>query len=95
MLITYLPPEAITRRIAGDESAGWGHSEQLLAAAVDALHAANWQRGGRGTRPKPIARPGVRRPTLTLRHGSPEEPERAAQYLAQFLPPPLEVANGN
>lgn len=39
----------------------WGMTEQLLAAAVDALNAANWQRGEGKQRdyPKPIPRPGV------------------------------------
>lgn len=40
----------------------WGITEQLLAAAVDALNGANWQRGGGKQRdkPKPIPRPGTR-----------------------------------
>lgn len=42
------------------DAAGWGLSEQLLAAAIDALRAANWQRsGGKGPYPKPVPRPGV------------------------------------
>ena len=40
------------------EESLWGVTEHLLAAAVDALNAANWQRGGKGQRPKPIRRPG-------------------------------------
>lgn len=41
---------------------GWGLPEQLLAAVVDELAIANWQRGqGKRTDyPKPIPRPGVR-----------------------------------
>jgi hypothetical protein len=44
----------------GDDQV-WGLTEQLLAAAVDALNGANWQRGGGKQRdkPKPIPRPGV------------------------------------
>lgn len=38
----------------------WTVTDHLLAAAVDALNAANWQRGGgKGSRPKPITRPGT------------------------------------
>lgn len=39
----------------------WGLTEQLLAAAVDALHVANWQRSGgkKKDRPKQIPRPGL------------------------------------
>lgn len=46
--------------IEGDDHP-WGLTEQLLAAAVDALHAANWQRGAgkNRDRPKPIRRPGI------------------------------------
>lgn len=46
--------------INGD-AARWGITEHLLASAVDALHGANWQRGGgKGSRPKPINRPDPR-----------------------------------
>ncbi|WP_425591812.1 DUF5361 domain-containing protein [Actinomyces procaprae] len=43
----------------------WGLTEHLLAAAVDALNIANWQRANAGKkapspRPKPIPRPGVK-----------------------------------
>jgi hypothetical protein len=43
------------------DAAGWGLVEHLLAAAVDALNGANWQRAGRrgAPRPKPVQRPGV------------------------------------
>jgi hypothetical protein len=62
---------ALTRQLAADrgsflsrdlagEHADWGLVEQLLAAAVDALHGANWQRGGgKRSRPKPWPRPGA------------------------------------
>jgi hypothetical protein len=49
----------LARELAG-EHADWGLVEHLLAAAVDALHGANWQRGGgKRSRPKPWPRPGV------------------------------------
>lgn len=43
----------------GDQ-AEWGHTEHLLAAVVDVLAEANWQRGGdkKQPHPKPIRRPG-------------------------------------
>lgn len=38
----------------------WTLTDHLLATAVDALHSANWQRGGgKGMRPQPITRPGA------------------------------------
>ena len=60
-LVTNLPEEsALSRRRVGP----WGLSEQLLAATVDELRVANWQRAQIGTKerikpPKPIPRPGV------------------------------------
>lgn len=43
------------------DAAQWGWQEHLLASAVDALHAANWQRAGKknAPRPKPVRRPGA------------------------------------
>lgn len=54
------PTSAVYRAVAGEEWR-WGLQEQLLAAAVDALNGANWQRGQgkEQDRPKPIPRPGV------------------------------------
>jgi hypothetical protein len=38
----------------------WGVTDHLLAVVADALHNANWQRGGgKGSKPQPIPRPGV------------------------------------
>ncbi len=38
----------------------WGLQEHLLAVIADTERAANYQRGGgKGTRPKPLPRPGV------------------------------------
>lgn len=61
MIVTHLPRgSALVRVIEGDDHP-WGLAEQLLAAAVDALNAANWQRGEGKQRdkPAPIPRPGV------------------------------------
>ena len=45
----------------------WSLTDHLLATVVDALHNANWQRGGgKGSRPKPIERPGANQTTETL-----------------------------
>lgn len=49
------------------ETVLWGVTDHLLAAVVDALNAANWQRGGgKGPRPKPVKRPGVDDGSKTL-----------------------------
>lgn len=60
-LITHLPEDsALAQRRVGP----WNLSAQLLAAAVDELRVANWQRAQMGTKerikpPKQIPRPGV------------------------------------
>lgn len=43
------------------DDAQWGLVEHLLAANLDALNVANWQRAGgkKRDRPRPIPRPGV------------------------------------
>lgn len=42
------------------ETVLWNITDHLLAVIADALHGANWQRGGgKGMQPKPIPRPGV------------------------------------
>lgn len=59
MLVRHLPAESATHRGIVGEAATWTLTDHLLAAAVDTLRAANWQRGGKGARPKPLARPGI------------------------------------
>ena len=59
-MIVYLPPDSATMRAVLGPPDPWGLAEHLLAVIADALHGANWQRGGgKGKRPKPIPRPGV------------------------------------
>jgi hypothetical protein len=61
-VLTYLPSTSALARAVHGETAEWTVTEHLLAAAVDALHAANWQRGGgKQQKPKPIDRPGGRK----------------------------------
>ena len=50
----------MSRAING-EAARWGDTEHLLAAMVDLLAGANWQRAGdkRRPAPEPITRPGT------------------------------------
>lgn len=60
LVVSMAPPDSpLTLTIAPD--ARWSLQAHLLALAVDALSAANWQRsGGKGSRrPEPIPRPGV------------------------------------
>lgn len=61
VIVKHLPrTSALVRELDGDDHI-WGLTEQLLAAAVDELRGANWQRGPakKKDRPKPIPRPGV------------------------------------
>ncbi len=49
-------------RAVGGEQLAWDVDTHLLATIVDLLQGANWQRsGGKGTRPKPMDRPGQKR----------------------------------
>jgi hypothetical protein len=59
-LLRRLPRESELMREVHGPAAVWGPTEHLLAAVVDRLALANWQRGGdkRAQRPKPIPRPG-------------------------------------
>lgn len=60
VLVRQLPRESATFRELNPDESVWGLPEQLLAAVVDVLRAANYQRGGsKGQKPKPIPRPGV------------------------------------
>lgn len=48
----------------------WGLQEQLLAAVFDVLRMANWQRSGKGEKPKPLPRPGVTEDKTVKRFGT-------------------------
>jgi len=63
VFVQHSPRESALYRDMHPEYAEWGVVEHLLAATVDALNAANWQRAGKKNtpRPKPITRPGVGR----------------------------------
>jgi hypothetical protein len=65
----------------------WSLSDHLLAHIADANRGANWQRGGgKGSKPKPIPRPGTDH-RRTVRHGHTDRsPAEVAAYLAQFSP---------
>lgn len=49
---------AYVRRLLKSDNE-WTLTNQLLAGVFDQLALANWQRGGKGKRPKPLPRPGV------------------------------------
>jgi hypothetical protein len=58
VLVHHLPDDSATWVAIHGEKALWGTTDYLLAAVVDNLAAANWQRGGgKGQRPKPLQRP--------------------------------------
>lgn len=68
VLIRQLPPTSATWLAKSGGESVWGLTEQLLAAAVDALNIANWQRAAAGRKkneqpaqPEPITRPGVKK----------------------------------
>jgi hypothetical protein len=74
------------RRLVAPDSAGWTLESHLLAVVADALRGANWQRsGGKGSKPKPIPRPGVG--VRVEHHGQTDRsPAEVAAYLARFAP---------
>lgn len=60
LIINFAPRESPLAREVEPEKALWGLTDQLMAATVDQLRVANWQRGGaKGERPKPLRRPGI------------------------------------
>lgn len=73
MLVTNLPADCTTATLQrGVEDSAWGLTEHLLAAVVDVLQVANWQREQLHSKskvkpPKPLPRPGVQ--DETVRHG--------------------------
>lgn len=62
--------------------AGWGITEWLLAATVNALRVANWQRAGDKNRPQP---PMVEPPTATGTHHRARSTLTVAQKRARLL----------
>lgn len=61
VVVRQSPRTSALFRAIHPDAAEWGLTEQLLAAAFDALQVANWQRGRarRHEYPKPLPRPGV------------------------------------
>ena len=70
-LVRHLPADsALARALARDDAPWLDPAATLLAAAVDELRAANWQRsGGRGPRPTPIRPASAGTPRRTVRYG--------------------------
>ncbi|MFB4265298.1 hypothetical protein [Nonomuraea sp. GTA35] len=86
--LSHMPREsALARALLGDDSP-WGLNEQLLALAIDVLRQGNYQRGGgKGQKPKPLQRPGVRKKDQPLRHGrTTRTPDEVVTYLDRFRP---------
>jgi hypothetical protein len=82
VIVKHLPRgSALVRELHGDDPP-WGLTEQLLAAAVDALNGANWQRGSGKLKdkPNPIPRPGVEQPKPSYGQGA-----VSIEEMAQFL----------
>lgn len=62
VLASHLPPDSSLMLAVTNGDSAWRLEPMLLAAAVDQLAVANWQRQGKASapRPKPIQRPGVK-----------------------------------
>lgn len=104
VLVAGLPSDsALARKLAREvtepgemteqeEALAWRLEHHLLALIVDLLAGANWQRGGgKGGKPKPLRRPGVK-PEGTERMGggesplTPEQKMRALRAIGPELP---------
>lgn len=60
VLVQHPPADGAMSREVSDGDSLWGLQEQLLAGVYDAMQGMLWQNGGgKGTRPKPLPRPGV------------------------------------
>jgi hypothetical protein len=74
ILVERLPQDSATTRAIQGEDAAWSLADHLMAAAVDALNIANWQRSEDGSkgrnRPRPIPRPGVHDGTTRYGRGN-------------------------
>jgi hypothetical protein len=57
VLIQNLPQDSATQVEIHGHQAMWDVTDYLLANVVDLLAGANWQRSGKGQRPKPFPRP--------------------------------------
>ncbi|WP_433024687.1 hypothetical protein [Actinomycetospora sp. CA-053990] len=68
-LVEQLPIDSATKAAArgGPEHRAWVVDTYLLAQVADLLAGANYQRGGgKGGKPKPVTRPGVKPQTRTM-----------------------------
>lgn len=88
VLVRQLPTESrVLAIMSRGTSAEWPVSDHLLALILDALHGANWQRGGgKSARPRPVRRPGT--DTRSTYGRADRSPRETATYLAKFAPPP-------
>ncbi len=78
VLVHHLPADSATVRAVGGPQFEWSATDYLLAAAVDAIRAGNWQRSGKASapKPKPLPRPGDRRRFGGKRSFSTEQMDR-------------------
>jgi hypothetical protein len=58
VLIEHLPATSSLRLSTVGPQASWDTSDYLLALIADLLAAGNWQRSGKGQKPRPLPRPG-------------------------------------
>lgn len=91
VLVRHLPLDSSTALAVNGAAGAWGINEHLLAATVDALRVANWQRAGDKTKapPKPIPRPGGHRRRIApdeLRRRLDDLQRREAQRKARYAP---------
>jgi len=89
ILVEHLPATSSLRLRTVGPQASWNTSEYLLALIVDLLAGANWQRSGKGRKPRPIPRPG-RSDTRKFGTGAVSIAEMQ-QILDEWHAPPLET----
>lgn len=86
VLLNGLPRESATAREVAGPDLDWGLTEQLLAFIGDGIQISNWQRsGGKGKRPKPTPRPGIRDGRKTVGRVTRTPAEQRA-YLERLKP---------
>lgn len=82
VLLRQLPHDSRTHTALRDDQPHWSVEAHLMAGMFDVLQWANYQRAGKGRKPRPIERPGDERTQRIGRRGlSVEQLEERLKYL--------------